>query len=390
MKSKVSLSTLLPVLFSFYIVGFCDIISISVNYVQNDFQLSDTIAGLFPAVVFIWFLFFSAPVATLANKIGCKRMVLYGMLLIVLGMFVPFFMYNLLGCFVTFVMLGIGNVILQVTLNPLLACVVSSHALSATLTSTQLIKGISAFCGPFLSAFTMSFWGYWHYVFPIFGVIALISAFWLLFTSVKVTSICTYATFSESFALLKDYHILLLFLSIVCAVGIDVGMNVCIPKLMMIRCGHTIQDAALSSSVYFAFRTLGVFVGTILLVNLSELKYLRIHVLLMLIAAFLLLFAEGEYFILTLAGMVGFGCSSIFTVICSIALKSYSDKVNKVSVLMMMGICGGAFVPFLMGVVLDYVGSMVVALMVVIACMFCLLYCSFGFPTGYFIRKREA
>lgn len=387
MKDKTSLLTLLPVLFSFYIVGFCDIVGISVSYIQSDFQLSDTMAGFFPAVVFIWFLFFSAPATTLANKIGCKRMVLYGMLLIVLGMFVPFFMYNLIGCFITFFMLGIGNVILQVTLNPLLACVVPSNALSAALTSTQLIKGMSAFCGPFFAAFTMSFCGHWHYVFFIFGIIALISAFWLSFASVKVTGVCAYATFSESFVLLKDYHILLLFLSVVCAVGIDVGMNVCIPKLMMIRCGHTIQDATLSSSVYFAFRTLGVFIGTMLLINLSELKYFRIHVLLMLIATFLLLFAEGEYFILTLAGMVGFGCSSIFTVICSIALKSYSDKVNKVSVLMMMGICGGAFVPLLMGMVLDYAGSMVVALMVIIACMLCLLFCSFGFSYRIFYSK---
>lgn len=380
MKDKASLLTLLPVLFSFYIVGFCDIAGISVSYIQSDFQLSDTMAGLFPAVVFIGFLFLSAPATALANKVGCRRMALYGMALTVLGMLVPFGMYNLLGCFVSFTLLGVGNVVLQVALNPLLSCAVSGNgnALSVALTSTRLIKGISAFCGPFVAAFAMSFWGNWYYVFPVFALITLISAFWLSFTSVKEVGICVYATSTESFALLKDSHVLVLFLATVCAAGIDVGMNVYIPKLMMVRCGHAVQDATLSSSVYFAFRTLGVFTGTMLLVNLSTLKYFRIHVLVMLASASWLLFAEGEYSILTLAGMVGFGCSSIFAVICSVALKSYPDKVNKVSVLMMAGMCGGAFVPLLMGMVSDCMESPTAALLIIIACMLYLLYCSFG------------
>lgn len=378
MKGKASLLTLLPVLFSFYIVGFCDIVGISVSYIQSDFQLGDTMAGLFPAVVFIGFLFLPAPASALANKIGCRKMVISGMALTVLGMLIPFLMYSLLGCFVAFTLLGVGNVVLQVALNPLLSCVVSDNALSVALTSTQLIKGVSAFGGPFVAAFAMSFWGDWYYVFPVFAIITLISAFWLSFTSVSETGICVYATSAESFALLKDSHILLLFLATVCAAGIDVGMNVYIPKLMMVRCGHAVQDATLSSSVYFAFRTLGVFTGTMLLIHLSALKYFRIHVLIMLAAAFLLLFAEGEYSILTLAGMVGFGCSSIFAVICSIVLKSYPDKVNKVSVLMMAGICGGAFVPLLMGMVSDCMESLTAALLIIIACMLYLLCCSFG------------
>ncbi len=377
MKDKTSLLTLLPVLFSFYIVGFCDIVGASVSYIQSDFQLGDTMAGLFPAVVFIWFLFLSAPATVWANKIGCRKMVLYGMALTAAGMLVPFLMYNLWGCFIAFALLGIGNVALQVTLNPLLSCVVSGNALSVALTSARLIKGVSAFCGPFVAAFAVSFWGDWHYVFPVFAVLTLVSAFGLSFTSAGGIGICAYATSAESFVLLKDHRVLSLFLAVVCAAGIDVGMNVCIPKLMMVRCGHAVQDAALGSSVYFAFKTLGVFTGTMLLIHLSELKYFRIHVLAMLVAALGLLFAEGEYLILTLAGMVGFGCSSLFAIICSVALKSYPDKVNKMSVLMMSGICGGAFVPLLMGVVADCTESLSAALLILVVCMLYLLYGSF-------------
>lgn len=83
-----SVSCIIQFLYS----GFCDIVGISVSYIQSDFQLGNTMAGLFPAVVFIGFLFLPAPVIALANKIGCRKVALYGMGLTVLGMFIP------LGC----------------------------------------------------------------------------------------------------------------------------------------------------------------------------------------------------------------------------------------------------------------------------------------------------
>lgn len=378
MKGKTSFVNLLPVLFSFYIVGFGDIVGISASYVQNDFQLSDAVVGLLPATVFIWFLFLSAPATALVNRLGCKKTVLWGMALTMFGMSVPFFLYNLPGCFMAFALLGIGNVLLQVALNPLLSCVASDHVLSVVFTSGQMIKGVSAFCGPFVAAFAVSFWGSWHYVFPVFAVVTLLSACWLLLVPVREGGRCVRATSAEAFALLRNPAVLFLFLAVVFAVGVDVGMNVLTPKLLMERCGHTVQDAALGSSVYFAFRTLGIFVSTILLVNLSEVKYLRVHILLMLVSVSLLLFAEGEYSILTLSGMAGLGCSSIFAVICAIALKSHPDQIGGISVLMMAGICGGAFVPALMGVATGCVGSHTGALAVLIACILYLAYCSFG------------
>lgn len=378
MEGKTSLANLLPALFSFYIVGFCNIVGISASYVQSDFQLGDVIAGLLPAVTFIWFLFLSAPVTALIRKIGCKKTVLYGMGLTILGVLIPTFMYSLSGCFIAFALMGVGNVLMQIALNPLLSCVSSGKALSVSLTSGQMIKGVSSFCGPFIAAFVMSFWESWHYVFPIFGVLTLLSACWLLLIPVQERGMYIHTTIREVFALLKDTGVLVLFLAVIFAVGIDVGMNVLTPKLMMERCGHMVQDAALASSVYFAFRTLGVFVSTILLTTFSEVKYFRIHILIVLVSVFLLFFVTSEYLVLTLAGMVGFGCSSIFAVICAIALKSYPNRISEISVLMMAGICGGTFIPLLMGVGADCIGSQTGALAIIIAGVLYLLYCAFG------------
>lgn len=376
MKGKTSLMNLLPVLFSFYIVGLSDIIGVSMIVVQDNFQLGDAAAGLLPAAVFIWYLLLAVPAALLKSRVGGRRTVLYGMALTVLGMVVPWLLYSLAGCFVGFMLLGMGNVMLQLALNPLLAGMVTRSALAGALTSGQMIKGVSAFCGPFVVAFAISYWGHWYYSFAVFALLTVVSALWLSCTSVQEFKLDFQPSLRETFSLLKVPGIPLLFLAAVIVAGMDVGMNILTPKLMMERCGHSVQDAILGSSVYFAFRTLGTFVSTMLLASLSEMKYLRMHILIALAAVVALFFAEGEYFILLLVGMVGFGCSSIFLLICSSAIRVVPDKVNNISLLMMTGLSGGAIIPLLMGVASACIGSQIGALIIIAACILYLAFCA--------------
>lgn len=57
-ENSTSVKALLPVLFGFFIMGFCDVVGISTSYVKSDFELSETIAGFLPSMVF--FLVFVA------------------------------------------------------------------------------------------------------------------------------------------------------------------------------------------------------------------------------------------------------------------------------------------------------------------------------------------
>ena len=41
-------SKVLPVLFGFFVMGFCDVVGISTSYVKQDFNLSETLAGFIP------------------------------------------------------------------------------------------------------------------------------------------------------------------------------------------------------------------------------------------------------------------------------------------------------------------------------------------------------
>ena len=120
MKNKNSVLVALPVLFGFFIMGFCDIVGFSSDYVQRAFDWSPAVTGFVPSMVFIWFLFLSIPIGNQMNKWGRKNTVLLSMAITVIGMSLPLIVYNSVSCILAYVFLGIGNAILQVSLNPLL------------------------------------------------------------------------------------------------------------------------------------------------------------------------------------------------------------------------------------------------------------------------------
>ena len=62
-NTTTSVAKVLPILFSFFVMGFCDVVGISTTYVKIDFNLSETVAGFIPSMVFFWFLLLSVPVA---------------------------------------------------------------------------------------------------------------------------------------------------------------------------------------------------------------------------------------------------------------------------------------------------------------------------------------
>lgn len=173
----------------------------------------------------------------------------------------------------------------------------------------------------------------------------------------------------------------MLFLGIVFVVGVDVGINTVAPKLLIERCGFDVTGAGVGSSVYFAFRTIGAFVGTFLLARVSGSKYFRVNILVAIAAMIVLFFMSGQYSILVLIALIGFTCSSIFSLIFSMAIQARPEKANEISGLMVTGIFGGAVIPPLMGYCTDLIGTQAGSLIVILCCMCYLLYCSVGIKT---------
>ena len=378
MKNQTSFSKLLPVLFGFFIMGFVDVVGISTNYVKQDFQLSDSLANLLPMMVFLWFAVFSVPTGLLMNSIGRKKTVVLSMAITFVAMLVPLASYKFEVVLVAFALLGIGNTILQVSLNPLLSNVVGGDRLTSSLTWGQFIKAIASFLGPVIAGFAAASLGNWKMLFPIFAVITLASSLWLLVTPIdEQTAGGKTSSFAACFALLKDTTILMFFIGIICVVGIDVGLNITVPKYLMVRCGIPLERAGLGTSLYFIARTTGTFIGAILLVKFSPRKFFLISMVVAIAGMLVMLMMSSLWAILVLVFVVGFAVANVFSIIFSAALQRKPERANEISGLMIMGVAGGAVIPPLMGVVSDSAGQ-AGGLAVLLIAMAYLLFCAYS------------
>ena len=275
MNKEISLRKILPVMFGFFIMGFVDIVGVSTSYVKNDFAgMNDTMVNLISLSCFLWFFLLSIPTGMLMNRIGRKKTVLLSFALHVAAMIVPLIAYDFTAVLIAFALIGIGNTLLQVSLNPLVTNVIAGDKLTGTLTLGQFVKAVSSFLGPIIAAaVTGSFLG-WKMIFPIYAAISLLALVWLWLTPIAEQKVASAdISIGHTFSLLKDKYIVAFFIGILVLVGVDVGMGITFPKLLMERCNLPLTDAGMGNSVYFLARTVGAFLGGILLMKLPERKF---------------------------------------------------------------------------------------------------------------------
>ena len=384
-KQNINLKAL-PVLFGFFIMGFCDIVGISSDYVQRHFNWSSEMTGFVPSMVFLWFLFFGIPVGNWMNTWGRKNTVLVSMVLTMLGMALPLVIYNSVTCMAAYALLGIGNAILQVSLNPLLSNVITNKKLmTSSLTAGQVIKAASSLIGPEIVLLAVHYWGIdkWYYCFPILGFITLLSAVWLLITPIEREEMVGQRdglSMRDTFTLLGNRTVLLLFLGIFFIVGVDVAVNFISSKLMSMRFGWTAEQVKYAPQIYFLCRTIGAFIGTFLLTRIAEIKYFRVNILMCVVVLLLLMFIDDSVVDILCIGAIGFFGSSVFSIIYSMALQTRPDKANQISGLMITAIAGGGVVSPIIGFAMGRMG-VIGGVGVILLCILYLTYCAFGIGT---------
>ncbi len=364
---KINISKILPVVIGFFVMGFVDLVGIATNYVKADFQLSDTLANLLPSMVFFWFLVLSVPTGLLMNKIGRKNTVLISLLITLPALLIPILSYTFLSMLISFTLLGIGNTMMQVSLNPLLANIVDEKKIASTLTFGQFVKAIASFVAPIFAAWAVIKFSDWRMIiFPVFLAVCAIVLTYLFFTKVEEKNIETKAaSFKYCFSLLGDSTILLLFLGIMTHVGLDVGINTTAPKLLMEKLNISLADAGYATSFYFIFRTAGCLLGSAILARFS-LKKVFLTSVIMILIAILCLFTSDKTIIYIGLALFGLGNSNIFSVMFSQALINKPLFNNQVSGLMIMGVFGGAVFPLIMGVSSDLLGGQTGAVIVLL------------------------
>ena len=350
---------LIPVMLCFFCMGFVDLVGIASNYVKADLGLSDSVANIFPSLVFFWFLIFSVPTGMLMNKIGRKKTVLLSLLVTVLSLLIPLFGNSFAIMLIAFSLLGIGNALMQTSINPLAMLIIGDKNLASTLTFGQFVKAIASFSAPYLAMWGATHvipdFGYdWRVLFAIFLVVGLCSTLWLYLTPIKEQPIeGRPSTFVECFKLLGKPIVLLSFLGIMCHVGIDVGTNTTAPKLLMERVGMSLNEAAFATSLYFIFRTIGALTGSFVLRVMKTRWFFIFSVLLMAISMVLMFGGQTKAVLYTAIALIGYGNSNIFSMAFSEAMLAMPEKQNEVSGLMIMGLFGGTIFPLLMGFASD-------------------------------------
>ena len=357
MKKSV-VSSLVPVMFAFFVMGFVDMVGTATNYVKADFALSDTMANFLPSMVFLWFFFLSVPTGLLMNRIGKRKTVLLSLAVTSLALILPMFAYNYPVLLASFCLLGIGNTLMQVSLNPLASCIVSGEKFASTLTFGQFIKAIASFIAPIIASWASLHFGNWRLLYPVFLAFAVTATAYLWFTRIEEEIPKDKSSgFIQCLKLLGDGTVLLLFLGIVAHVGIDVGVNTCAPKIIMERLALPLEKAGIATSIYFLFRTLGCLSGSFILARFSLKKFFVVSVACMVLAMIGLFVCRSLIGIYVAIALVGFGNSNIFSMVFSRALYYLPERGNEISGLMIMGLIGGTVFPLLMGVLSDAMGT---------------------------------
>lgn len=380
--SKIEMRKILPVFLSFIVMGFVDIIGVATSYVKKDFQLTDFIAQFLPMMVLLWFFVLSVPVGVLQDKYGKRNMLNIGMVLQAIGLGLPFIHYSFPMMFASFILLGIGNTVIQVSANPLLQDVTPSDKLASFMSTSQFVKAIISFMGPIIATFMASHFGNWKLVFAVYGITSLLAAFWLSMTPIQESKPDRKpASFSSCFSLLKNRFVALMALSIFLIVGAEVSINTNISSILISKFGISLETAAIGISFFFAGETISRFLGAIILNVIKPRLFLFLIVVLALLGVLGVFLASTNAVAFASVFIIGLGAGNMFPIIFSLALEKMPERANEISGLLIMAVSGGAVIPLVMGLVSTLAGP-IASISVVGLCMLYILWVSF------YVRKN--
>ncbi len=372
-STSASYAVLVPVMLSFFVMSFCDLAGIGVDHAKADFHLSNRMAQMIPMAVFVWFFLLSVPVGILQDRIGKRNMVNIGMTATAAGLILPVVIYTWPVLLIGFVLIGVGNTIMQVSANPLLMDVVSPRSRSSAMNFAQFIKALGSMVAPYVAVMFAHRFGDWRLTFLAFGVISILSVIWLAVTPVKEKMGSEErATMGSVLKLLRIPYVVMMVLGIFFVVGIDVGINATSGQFLMDTLGMDADPAMKGRSLYFFGKMLGTFLGAMLLTRIKPGLYLLITSLATVATIMVFLFASIPTTAQVMLFLIGLAAAAIFPLIFTITVSRYEKYANELSGLMIMAVSGGAFIPPLVGWLADAT-SMHTAMFLFLGCALYLL-----------------
>jgi MFS family permease len=361
---------------TFFVISFLtNIIGPLIPEIINSFRLSLTLVSFLPFAFFVAYGFMSIPAGIMTEKFGGKFVMLFAFGIAFLGalLFGLYPKYNM--AIISLFLIGSGMAMLQVVINPLLRTAGGEAEFSFYSLMGQLFFGLASFISPLVYTYLsqnmstnnntlfyllnkvvpsnltwVSF--YWLFAFISLIMILVIAAF--SFPKIELKEDEKAGAFKVHIELLKNKTVLLYFLGIFCYVGSEQGVANWISQFLFTYHGYDSQTVgAQVVSWFWGMMTAGTFVG-LFLVKLFDTRNILILFTALAILSLAIALFGGSSITLYAFPAVGFFIALMYPIIISLGLNSVSTHHGSFAGILMTGICGGAIIPLIVGVLGDH------------------------------------
>lgn len=363
---------LMPVLAGFFIMGFCDIVApISGRIAAEASPAQQGAVSFLPTMVFLWFLLLSGPVARAMNRWGRKRTALAGYALTAAGLLVPYLAgadARLGWYFAGFALLGVGNTVVQVAVNPLLASIAPAGRMTSYLTVGQIFRNASLLLVAPIVTLLVAWTGSWRLLLPLYAGLTFAGGIWLWLTPASEPAAPAPEDPVGGLRLMRHRAVLLSVAGIAAFIAADVGIGFLSVRLI------DSPDSILTTTGFYACRIVGTLAGAWLLVRISDLKYLAWNMAAALGLCALLFVTHDEVLIYGALGLLGFALSCVFATFFAVATRAMPAHANGVAGLSVMAISAGALSGPVCGALIRLSGDARHGMLFVAACLLYMLW----------------
>lgn len=356
----------------FFVIGFgVGISGFLTPFLKDALHLTVTQSYLVTAAIFSAFVVFGSPAGWVIKKIGYKLSIVFSLLIMALGMilFVPSANTGSFPVFLAALFVGgIGNTLLQAAVNPYVTIVGPHESAAMRMCLMGIMNKLAWWLGPvFLGLFLdlknvqLSQVSLPFYI--VTGILLLLAVF-IKFSPLPEVKAegeddDVVESKSDSYAAGKTSifqmpHLLLGALALFFYVGVET-----LPMASIIGFAKAVfGENVANPEGYAKYVPIGMFVGYVFGVLMipriiSQTKALQLFTLIGLVASFCVILLPGEMAIFGLIA-IGFANSIMWGAIWPLAIVNLGRFTKSGSSLLVMGIVGGAIIPLIFGLLLDF------------------------------------
>ena len=398
------------ILLIFFVISFLtNIIGPLVPDIIKSFDLSLKMASFLPFSFFVAYGLMSVPSGFLIENYGEKKIMLVAFLISSIGAF----LFSNTGTYsfylISLFLIGTGMAMLQVAINPLLRTIGGEKEFAFNSVLGQMLFGLASFISPLVYSYIIKNvsdqaesnnliinllknlnipgmeWISLYWIFAIISFIMVIVISQVKLPIVEKKEDEKVGALQTHLTLLKKPIVLLYFIAIFCYVGTEVGVANWISQFL--ETYHNINpqtQGAKTVSNFWGMMTLGTLLGLVLLKFIDSRKVLIINSIISILALIIALFGTSQQALIAFP-VIGFFIATMWSIIISLALNSLSDSHGSFSGILVTGIIGGAFIPFIVGAIGDVFGLRTGLLFLIITLLFIL---SIGFWAKPLINNK--